>query len=86
MIRGNISRKVAASVMTGAMMVSMAGMSVCAAPIVGDGNHAIEAVPVQKTVATDGHTYAPDTSFSFRVANGGEGTFEGNVVSAGVTG
>ena len=78
--------KVAASVMTGAMMVSMAGMSVCAAPIVGDGNHAIEAVPVQKTVATDGHTYAPDTSFSFRVANGGEGTFEGNVVSAGVTG
>ena len=86
MIRGNISRKVAASVMTGAMMVSMAGMSVCAAPIVGDGDHAIEAVPVQKTVATDGHTYAPDTSFSFRVANGGEGTFEGNVVSAGVTG
>lgn len=86
MKRGNISRKVAASVMTGAMMVSMAGMSVCAAPIVGDGNHAIEAVPVQKTVATDGHTYAPDTSFSFRVANGGEGTFEGNVVSAGVTG
>ena len=52
----------------------------------GDGDHAIEAVPVQKTVATDGHTYAPDTSFSFRVANGGEGTFEGNVVSAGVTG
>ena len=43
-------------------------------------------MPVQKTVATDGHTYAPDTSFSFRVANGGEGTFEGNVVSAGVTG
>ena len=57
MIRGNISRKVAASVMTGAMMVSMAGMSVCAAPIVGDGDHAIEAVPVQKTVATDGHTH-----------------------------
>ena len=86
MKRGNISRKVAASVMTGAMMVSMAGMGVCAAPIVGDGNHAIEAVSVQKTVTTDGHTYAPDTSFSFRVANGGEGTFEGNVVSAGVTG
>ena len=41
-------------------------MSVCAAPIIGDGDHAIEAVPVQKTVATDGHTYAPDTSFSFR--------------------
>ena len=54
-------------------MISMAGMSVCAAPIVGDGDHAIEAVPVQKTVTTDGHTYAPDTSFSFRVANGGEG-------------
>ena len=61
MKRGNISRKVAASVMTGAMMISMAGMGVCAAPIVGDGNHAIEAVPVQKTVTTDGHTYAPDT-------------------------
>ena len=44
MKRGNISRKVAASVMTGAIMVSMAGMSVCAAPIVGDGDHAIEAV------------------------------------------
>ena len=53
MKRGNISKKVAASVMTGAMMVSMAGMSVCAAPIVGDGDHAIEAVPVQKTVTTD---------------------------------
>ena len=72
MKRGNVSRKVAASVMTGAIMVSMAGMSVCAAPIVGDGDHAIEAVPVQKTVTTDGHTYAHDTSISFRLANRAE--------------
>lgn len=86
MKRGKISRKVAASVMTGAMMISMAGMSVCAAPIIGDGSSAIEVVPVQKTVTTDGHTYAPNTSFSFSVGIGGAGSFEGNVVSAGVAG
>lgn len=54
--------------------------------VCGGGSEAITSVPITKTVTTDGHTYAPATSFAFTVSNGAAGTYDGNVVDAGVTG
>ena len=60
----NISRRLAAAVMAGAMMVSMVGMTAFAE---GDP---ITSLPISKIVTTDGDTYAPATSFEFTVDNG----------------
>ena len=59
----NISRRLAAAVMAGAMMVSMVGMTAFAE---GDP---ITSLPISKIVTTDGDTYAPATSFEFIVDN-----------------
>lgn len=75
--------RLSAMFMAGAMMVTMFGMSVCAAGVVTEEN-GITSVPVGKTVTTDGNTYAPNTSFEFEVATGSAGTYDNQVVTAGV--
>ena len=67
-----------------AMTVAMLGMNVCAAGVVTDTN-GITSIDVGKTVTTDGNTFKPNTSFSFEVALGAAGTYDNNVVYAGVT-
>lgn len=78
------STRLAAAVMAGTLAVGMMGMSVCAAGV--QTGSPITSVTVKKTVLTDGNTYAPNTTFYFTVENGGAGTYDGNVVYAGVTG
>ena len=64
-----ISKKLAACSLAGVMMVSMMGMSVCAAGGVTGGTEAspITSVPVNKTVSAAENTYAPNTTFTFTV-------------------
>ena len=87
-----ISRSFAAAMAT-ATMLSIMGLSVCAASEgLYQGDNLTE-IPVGKILTTDGTTYQPDTTFSFSVSNG-NGTTEstqvtddkGNLVYAGVTG
>ena len=56
-----ISKKLAACSLAGVMMVSMMGMSVCAAGGVTGGTEdsPITSVPVNKTVSAAENTYAP---------------------------
>ena len=78
--------RVSAVAMASAMMVSMFGMSVSAEekPGVTTGDD-IKSVIVNKTIETDGNTYAPNTTFSFNVDKGDAGEYDGNVVYEGVT-
>lgn len=64
-----ISKKLAACSLAGVMMVSMMGMSVCAAGGVTGGTEdsPITSVPVNKTVPAAENTYAPNTTFTFTV-------------------
>ena len=64
-----ISKKLAACSLAGVMMVSMMGMSVCAAGGVTGGTEdsPITSVPVNKTVSAAENTYAPNTTFTFTV-------------------
>lgn len=64
-----ISKKLAACSLAGVMMVSMMGMSVCAAGGVTGGKEdsPITSVPVNKTVSAAENTYAPNTTFTFTV-------------------
>ena len=64
-----ISKKLAACSLAGVMMVSMMGMSVCAAGGVTEGTEVspITSVPVNKTVSAAENTYAPNTTFNFNV-------------------
>ena len=79
--------RVSAVAMASAMMVSMFGMTTFAADgLEGDGNTPITEVTVNKTVTTDGDTYAPNTTFGFDVNTAGETTYEGATVKAGVDG
>ena len=80
-----ISKKLAACSLAGVMMVSMMGMSVCAAGGVTGGTEAspITSVPVNKTVSAAENTYAPNTTFNFTVMPAGATTItdkEGNSV------
>lgn len=88
-----ISKKLAACSLAGVMMVSMMGMSVCAAGGVTEGTQAsqITSVPVNKTVSAAENTYAPNTTFTFTVTSAGSTTIkdkEGKsvAVKAGVDG
>ena len=78
MKRTNLAKKLTAMAMTGAMVMSM-GMTAFAA----DG---IESIDVKKTVTTDGNTYAPNTTFTFTIAEGEADTVSGKTVYAGVAG
>lgn len=73
-------RRMAVAVMTGAMMVSMLGMTAFAE------TSAITSVDLVKKVTTDGDTYAPNTSFTFTVAKADKGDYDGNVVYEGIEG
>ncbi len=79
-----ISKRLGVALLTGAAVVSMAGMNVSAAGVQsGDG---LTSVTVNKTVNTKEKIYKPNETFTFHVATGtvteGE-KFEGNVVYAG---
>lgn len=79
-----ISKRLGVALLTGAVVVSMAGMNVSA-----EETRAlvVDKVDITKNVTTDGNTYKPNTTFQFNVANGEAATdFEGSVVYAGVTG
>ncbi len=80
------STRVASMALAGSMVFSGLGSASIFAqgPDVnyGEGN----TIDVTKTVETDGKTMAPNTTFTFNVANGEAGSYDGNVVYAGVTG
>lgn len=76
MKRTNLAKKLTAIAMTGVMVMSM-GMTAFAA----DG---ITGIDVKKTVTTDGNTYAPNTTFTFTIAEGEADTVSGKTVYAGV--
>ena len=78
MKRTNLAKKLTAIAMTGVMVMSM-GMTAFAA----DG---ITGIDVKKTVTTDGNTYAPNTTFTFTIAEGEADTVSGKTVYAGVAG
>ena len=78
MKRTNLAKKLTAMAMTGVMFMSM-GMTAFAA----DG---ITGIDVKKTVTTDGNTYAPNTTFTFTIAEGEADTVSGKTVYAGVAG
>lgn len=61
-------------------MVSMMGMSVCAAGGVTGGTESspITSVPVNKTVSAAENTYAPNTTFTFTVKPAGTTTITDN--------
>ena len=87
-----ISKKLAACSLAGVMMVSMMGMSVCAAGGVTGGTEdsPITSVPVNKTVSAAENTYAPNTTFTFTVEPANATTIkdkDGNSVDvkAGIT-
>lgn len=65
------------AVLTGALVMSMGGMTAFANE---------KEMDLTKTVTTDGNTYAPVTTFDFSIANGEAGTKGTDVVYAGVDG
>ena len=66
-----ISKKLAACSLAGVMMVSMMGMSVCAAGVTtGTQDGPVTSIPVNKTVTAAENTYAPKTTFNFEVSTG----------------
>ena len=83
-----IAGRLAAGVMTGAVLLTTFGGTALAAT----GATPLEKMEYTKVVTTDGHTYAPKTSFSFTLTpvdhskDTTQATFEGNVVLSGVEG
>lgn len=80
--------RVSAVAMASAMMVSMFGMTTFAEGGVlgGDESEAITNVDITKIVTTDGKSYAPDETFTFKVETGEKTTYYDEVVYAGVPG
>lgn len=85
-----ISKKLGVALLTGAVVVSMAGMNVSAEGVTGSGTTSVTQVPISKTVTTDGDTFAPNTTFNFEVATAAAGEFndgeQNNVVYGGIDG
>ena len=79
---GRLSKKLFAAMMAGILMTAMVGMTVSAEDI--DGVYSPENITINKTVTTDGNTYAPATTFNFAVNAAEATTYDGNVVYAGV--
>lgn len=88
MKKKNLVKSLSAMLLAGVMLVS-AGAAASAAGVTGTGD-AVTAIPVAKTVTTDGDTYAPNTTFTISVEPGSAGSFNDgvndNVVYAGVDG
>lgn len=78
--------KLAAGMMTGAMLLTMTGATAFAEEATGETTEptVISEVPVKKIVLTDGHTYAPATTFEFQVEKGTGGYTDANGVIAAV--
>ncbi len=79
MKRTKLVKMLTSAVLTGALVMSMGGMTAFAAESVGS-------IALTKKVKTDGSTYAPNTEFTFTVVPGERGSFNDNVVYAGVEG
>lgn len=75
-MKRRMNKRMAAATLAGAMVLSMNGMAWAA---VTDFN-------LTKEVTTDGNTHAPNTAFSFTIAEGKEGTLGTAKVYAGVVG
>lgn len=88
----NMTKKFAACTLAGAMMVSMAGMSAAAAGLTtGSVEKPVTSVGISKVITTDGNTYAPNTSFTFKVApytpaQGTADTWNNQAVKPGIAG
>lgn len=80
------STKLMTAMMAGTLAIGMLSMSAFAESTVNENCSPVTNITVNKTVKTDGHTYAPNTTFNFIVENGGTDTFEKNTVYAGVPG
>lgn len=82
--------KLAAGMMTGAMLLTMTGATAFAEESTGETTQptVISEVPITKHVLTDGHTYAPATTFEFEVkeADGGYRDDKGFLISDGLAG
>lgn len=76
------------ALMAGTLAVGMLGMSVFADTADQEETTVtnLPEVTITKDVITDGHTYAPKTSFSFTVSVAGDGQYDGNKVKAGKEG
>ena len=77
----NTLKRLGAIVMVLAMAMSVMMVSAFAVDVSGVGTNSIT---INKTVTTDGNTCAPNTTFSFSIATAAAGTYDGNVVYAGV--
>lgn len=75
-MKRKMNKRMATAALAGAMVLSMNGMAWAA---VTDFN-------LTKEVTTDGNTHAPNTAFSFTIAEGKEGTLGTAKVYAGVVG
>lgn len=75
MKRNKLAKKLTAALLTGAMVMSMGGMTAFAE---------VTAIDLKKNVATDGNTYAPNETFNFSIISGAAGSLEnGDLYFAG---
>lgn len=83
-------RRLGALAMVLAMAVSVFAVSASAADGDTDAGSSVgvgtDSLLIKKIVTTDGKTYAPDTSFTFTIAEGSAGKYRNDVVYAGVDG
>ncbi len=71
MKRNKLAKKLTAALLTGAMVMSMGGMTAFA-----DTPKEIENITLTKTVTTDGKTFAPNTEFKFTISEGKGGNMQ----------
>ena len=83
-------RRLGALAMVLAMAVSVFAVNASAADGDTDADSSVgvgtDSLLIKKIVTTDGNTYAPDTSFTFTIAEGAAGKYKNDVVYAGVDG
>lgn len=83
-------RRLGALAMVLAMAVSVFAVNASAADGDTDAGSSVgvgtDSLLIKKIVTTDGNTYAPDTSFTFTIAEGTAGKYKNDVVYAGVDG
>lgn len=75
-------RTLVSTALISAMVLTMGGMSAFAAT----ANDPLTSVTMTKTVTTDGHTFAPDATFTFTLDEGAATSVSNNVVFAGIEG
>ncbi|MDO4328657.1 MAG: FctA domain-containing protein [Lachnospiraceae bacterium] len=79
MRRNRLFKMFTSAVLTGAMVLSMGGMTAFA-------DEPVTEMDFTKKVTTDGNTYSPATTFAFAVAPGADGSFDNKTVKAGPEG